>query len=215
MSPQCWTRSLASTKINPDSTDPAYGTPMRKIVLLLLVAAAQLISNPVLAARTYDIELLLFAIQGDASGSQLLTDDPEGVDWENSTPLGDNRRLPSGRGRLGAKERALQRAEGFDPLIHAAWRQNIRSRESAKAWYVRSERTIAPGTPKVEGLVKLSVGRYLHVELDLLIRKKADDAVGGFRNYRVTTHRRMRSKELHYIDHPMLGMLIEITPAGG
>ena len=25
-------------------------------------------------------------------------------------------------------------------------------------------------------------------------------------------HRRMRSKELHYIDHPLVGLLIQINP---
>ncbi len=30
--------------------------------------------------------------------------------------------------------------------------------------------------------------------------------------YPLNSHRRMRSKELHYIDHPLVGMLIQINP---
>ncbi len=30
--------------------------------------------------------------------------------------------------------------------------------------------------------------------------------------YPLNSHARMRSKELHYIDHPLVGMLIQINP---
>lgn len=132
--------------------------------------------------------------------------------WDDSLRLGAQQMLPNGGGRLGAESNALQRTPGYTPLIHAAWRQNVTGSENAKAWYLKSEQDIVPGTPTVEGLVKISVGRYLHAELDLLVRKKADGGVGNFKSYRFTTHRRMRSKELHYIDHPLVGVLIEINP---
>ena len=32
------------------------------------------------------------------------------------------------------------------------------------------------------------------------------------RYYPVQTHRRMRSKEIHYIDHPLIGILVLATP---
>ncbi|MCK4704001.1 MAG: hypothetical protein KAT90_00855, partial [Gammaproteobacteria bacterium] len=31
-------------------------------------------------------------------------------------------------------------------------------------------------------------------------------------SYPLQAHRRMRSKELHYIDHPLIGILIQINP---
>ena len=31
-------------------------------------------------------------------------------------------------------------------------------------------------------------------------------------SYTLQSHRRMRSKELHYIDHPLVGILIQINP---
>ncbi len=87
---------------------------------------------------------------------------------------------------------------------------------------------IAPEPPSLEGTIRISVGRYLHVELDLLRRIKttepyaieygapfADDyAVQSrpYKIYRMQAHRRMRSGELHYIDHPLMGVLIKITP---
>ncbi len=87
---------------------------------------------------------------------------------------------------------------------------------------------IAPEPPSLEGTIRISVGRYLHVELDLLRRIKtaephaieyapplADDYTAQtrpYKTYRMQAHRRMRSGELHYIDHPLMGVLIKITP---
>ena len=34
-------------------------------------------------------------------------------------------------------------------------------------------------------------------------------------SYRFINHRRMRSNELHYIDHPMFGVLVIATPLQG
>lgn len=31
-------------------------------------------------------------------------------------------------------------------------------------------------------------------------------------HYPIVSHRRMRSKELHYIDHPLVGILVQINP---
>ena len=64
-----------------------------------------------------------------------------------------------------------------------------------------------PGSP-IYGTVTVSRGRYLHVDLDLVYQ---DDS-GRFR---FTSHRRMRSNEIHYMDHPMFGVLILITPLEG
>ena len=32
-------------------------------------------------------------------------------------------------------------------------------------------------------------------------------------DFPLKVHRKMRSKELHYIDHPLFGILVEIRPA--
>ena len=46
-------------------------------------------------------------------------------------------------------------------------------------------------------------GRFLHLDTDLLLR-----APDSSQTYRVQLSRRMRSDELHYVDHPKLGILI-------
>jgi len=65
----------------------------------------------------------------------------------------------------------------------------------------------------------VSIGRYLHVWLDMIYREPiaiTSEIDGEYQefilpSYRVNMHRRMRSNELHYIDHPKVSMLVKIT----
>jgi len=98
----------------------------------------------------------------------------------------------------------------------------------------------SPSTPLNEGVYELSgtvsieLSRYLHVHPDLMLRKKvreqlvqtledehgendANNHSGLNRTvvyqFPLTESRRMRSKRLHYLDHPEYGMLVLITQA--
>ena len=85
-------------------------------------------------------------------------------------------------------------------------------------------------TPYLEGSIKVMLARYLHVDTDILYYTTAPAAeVPGQDGETVVTEymedsnqlavyhmkqlrRRIRSTELHYLDHPVLGMLLKITP---
>jgi len=76
----------------------------------------------------------------------------------------------------------------------------------------------------LDGTIKLHLGRYLHLEADLLYRSQIEPLENNtfFMNldeieqpqtlFRMHQTRRLRSGELHYFDHPMFGMLVQITP---
>jgi hypothetical protein len=79
---------------------------------------------------------------------------------------------------------------------------------------------------ELDGSVKLVLGRYLHIYTDLIFRKpviveRLDEETQELTETQtlfdipIQSHRRMRSRELHYIDHPMAGILIEVTPLEG
>lgn len=76
---------------------------------------------------------------------------------------------------------------------------------------------------ELDGSVTLVLGRFLHIYTDLIYRKpviveRLDEETQEVTETRtlfdipIESHRRMRSRELHYIDHPMAGILIEVTP---
>lgn len=78
---------------------------------------------------------------------------------------------------------------------------------------------------ELDGTVKVVLGRYLHVFTDLVYRRPVDKNTGAepvtdvsgndrvLADFPLKIHRKMRSKELHYIDHPLFGILVEIRPA--
>lgn len=90
----------------------------------------------------------------------------------------------------------------------------------------------APVPPQLEGLLRVTLSRYLHLEAELAYRTMQTQSVltpsplqtGENRDpipvteskpvvyYLNQNRRRMRSNELHYIDHPVLGILIKISP---
>jgi hypothetical protein len=92
---------------------------------------------------------------------------------------------------------------------------------------------------ELTGTVRVALGRFLHVYSDLVLRRieplwdtptpAPSPAVGGdtpatdrpatgaaplvrLQEIPVQEYRRMRSRELHHLDHPLLGMLVQITP---
>jgi len=79
----------------------------------------------------------------------------------------------------------------------------------------------------LDGYIKIILTRYLHADVDLTystglplnpqnLATNPDAAISPQNPppvvYRLLESRRMRSKELHYLDHPVLGMLLLITP---
>ncbi len=69
---------------------------------------------------------------------------------------------------------------------------------------------------ELDGTITVVLGRYLHVYTDLVYRRPyVTDSLPRQRalaEFAVKTHRKMRSKELHYLDHPLLGILVTIRP---
>lgn len=118
-------------------------------------------------------------------------------------------------------------------LLHTAWRQPGMGWENAIN--VHLKKTI-PGTVgetaagdnailageagELEGYVKVILSRYLHVDTDMAFRTQPQTDVFDFSEdtrepvaYRLKQlRRRIRSTELHYLDNPVLGMLIMMTP---
>ena len=95
----------------------------------------------------------------------------------------------------------------------------------------KSQRENPLGLYELEGKITIALSRYLHTYVDLVLRRPRllIDAEPGqsaqtrdtpdysadtriLNNHSLKEHRRMRSKNLHYIDSPEFGMLILITP---
>ena len=135
----------------------------------------------------------------------------------------------------------LKRSSRYNVLIHQSWQQiglsdadaiNIQINSSETESTINKDTAIFPlekqtvklDTQKtesnIEGSIKLILGRYLHIHTDLLYKRLKNTYRPNspalhsniFDEFRIKSQRRMRSKELHYIDHPLLGILVLVSP---
>ena len=126
---------------------------------------------------------------------------------------------------LHGARRRLERSAGYRPLLHLGWRQPGFDAGESRAVHVGSGDA---GGESIDGTVRVWRARYLHVDVDFLYRiggigppagpatvpasggvaEAGADAVG----FRMRAQRRMRSGELHHLDHPAFGLLVLIVP---
>lgn len=139
---------------------------------------------------------------------------------------------------------ALQRLKAtprYRPLLHTGWRQPVTATAgfpgvrlstapaADSASNAQAGDQAAPGhapngdaaaaVQGLEGLVRLSRGRFLNLGVDLRLRQPGEPPRGFFnrqaapdRIYRLQQARRVRSGELQYFDHPRFGAIVLITP---
>lgn len=77
------------------------------------------------------------------------------------------------------------------------------------------------GVWELEGTINVVITRYIHFYTDLVYRAERtnplflDDSSQPQKvlvDYEIKSHRKMKSRELNYIDHPIVGILVEATP---
>ncbi len=154
------------------------------------------------------------------------------------------RTLPKSNYRLLQEIKSLENSNQYRILLHTAWRQPGLETQSALPVHLVAEvkpvtqvetttanTTAADSSAKIlDGTVKIVLGRFLHAEVDLTYQdnllpsvpnsipvpanSKAIE-VKGTPIYRLKQARKMRSKEIHYLDSPVLGILVLITPLEG
>lgn len=154
--------------------------------------------------RWYMVELVIFGNLDPAARQEESWHENPGVpDTAAATPLdlGSDEVSVMGPGsyRLAGVWQVLRGSGEYRPLRHVAWRQ-IGTRASRAPLVQVGE---DPGST-VFGTVRMSRSRFIHLELDLLV---SDDEG----SYRIQTRRKMSANQLHYIDHPLIGILARVT----
>jgi hypothetical protein len=183
-------------------------TVIRNVILL---GAALLVSGNLLAANKYDVELIVLERSSKAAAmNEHWPEDPGKPDLHDATHITSSKglyaKLPNSRRTLNGVASRMRRASGKPvQLTHMLWRQPGLNSKDATTVYISG----STKTGKLVGTAKVSVRRYLHLDLDLLLESSNGPAPGGL--YRMQAHRRMRKGELHYIDHPAMGVLVRIT----
>lgn len=162
------------------------------------------------AEGDYRVELLIFAQNGSGAGARPYNSAAPNVEPPpvtgaaqlqpyNGGGLSQLEMLPASNLTLGDDAARLRR-QGYDILWHGGWYQHVRKGRNPQIRLLSND-------GRVDGVVKVDRSRYLHLQPDLLLKRSAQSP-----QYRLQQSRRMRSKQLHYLDHPQFGILAIIRP---
>lgn len=188
--------------------------------------------------RVYQVELIVFA-RPDTNAQEIWPTNihltyPDNLllvkDEANSEGI---KLLPAGERTLNPQASVLAKSGGYNLLYHQAWRQTIHGRKTNLL--ITGGKTFN-GHQELEGSISLSVGQYLKLQTNLWLTQFAPagtsvaetwpelPAIPGFeaaantqeylvkRVIKLSQQRSMRSNEIHYIDHPLMGVIIKIFP---
>ena len=220
--------AIASGETTLQAEDPY---PIRSAYLQRLIASLEFLEDPSRVPIVFEPipESLPLtgpdASESDPPGSGAI--DPGVVDRDEPEPSTARARstfrvLRSDELELRGALQRLQRDGDYRPLAHGGWVQATYPPEQAIPIDISLLGTVNP-----VGTVKLHLSRFLHVTVDLVYRappeplplQAAPVADGVLREmtlplrYALRIQRRVRSGEVHYLDHPAIGLLVVVTPA--
>lgn len=190
--------------------------------------------------RMYQVELIIFSRAESNSQEQWPTniklsypDNAADLSSESSTPEGVTP-VPVNERLLNAQAATLAKSGSYNLLYHRAWRQMIYGN---KRNFIISGGKVVNGHHELEGSISLSVAQFLKLQTNLWLTQFAAPgtpvsqtwpelpevpfANGGEpekqdyvikRIAKFNQQRTMRSNEVHYIDHPLLGIIVKIIP---
>lgn len=137
--------------------------------------------------------------------------------------------LPENNRRLDGIYSALKFSKQYRPVLHMAWQQPGVGASRARNVQIRKEEgeIIEDGIEvpliKVDGVVKIRSTRLLHVDVDLawffqavpesflLFGPQPNEDINTYRYVRIKESRKIKLNEVHYFDHPLFGVLIQVS----
>jgi Peptidoglycan-binding protein, CsiV len=113
----------------------------------------------------------------------------------------------------------LEADADYHVLLRKRWLQSAEPQSKTK-WVYLTNRGTAADPLQLQGTIRLYQSRYLHVDIELLLRE------GGIREasagqstdaslpnvYRISEQRRIRTGKINYFDHPKFGALVWVAP---
>lgn len=162
----------------------------------------------------YTVEIVLFKQANPGVNQEAWPMDFMPSDYSDATALRQHDGMPMSLGETLARTDFALNGEadrlsrnGYAVLYHNSWVQKFSPNSKTKL-------VLTDPNLGMEGTLNIERQRFLHVYPD--IRLDLRSSLGqNAPIVRMQESRRMRSSELHYIDHPVLGMLVLFRPVSG
>lgn len=109
--------------------------------------------------------------------------------------------------------RRMRRSDAYEVLHHGRWFQAARAPRHAVPILLQLGPTDRNGVSRIEGALRVSRELYVEVEVELWLHDDppdaAADAARGGQTYALLSEtRRMRTGDVHYLDHPRIGLVL-------
>lgn len=160
------------------------------------------------------------------------------ADWEAQQLASSYRWLDAQTLRLSPHANRLARGGAHRILLHGAWQQPVPARDAPEPILLLAGAPLpadlyGPPVLPLQGTVSVTLGRFLHVAARLWLHEPAatlapeallrpfsghGELAGRLaqalepRYFELDESRRLRSEELHYLDHPRFGVLVQVLP---
>ena len=208
---------------------------MKKLLLeklfALVITALVLSVNPTWAetdkVNWYTVEVVSFtraktALVQERWPSSIV--DANGIDTTGFTPIPaqqpdnlsmlDIEPVEASEKQLGRHAYAINRASGMSVKSHQIWRQKGIPREQAPWIQLETD------SPELSGKVRISLSRYLHADFEIQLQNPdwspSISNLSGIteeiaaKNIPFNVSRKLKRDKVHYIDHPLAGLLLRI-----
>lgn len=208
--------------------------PNIALCLLVLSSSATAFAKEITG---YEVELIIFE---NANGRYLNSEDwsyndsvhqiKENVAHNDTSTDAEYQELQWSSAKLAKNLEHLLKNENYKVLVNKRWKQTGLDRKetlSIPVGRVIKQATKSAGDDiigninpdsgldsYVTGDVQLIMSRYLHFDVNLKYFKPMlnSRAEYEFKSFPIVSERRMKSREVHYMDHPLIGVVVLATP---
>ena len=198
------------------------------LILLLFILSP---FNSAQATSTLQVEVIIFqTLALSVWTEEYWPDDKPTPLLENITQLnakdGYAKPLPETQLTLKKEVGKMTNERGYDVLAHFGWRQPANSSQQAKPILIDTQlQQNRHGISNLLGTMKIYQGRYSHIDIDLELERKiptpikqafarhqqlSNEWLPESWRFHIKESRRIKSGQIHYIDHPIFGVLVKI-----
>jgi len=147
--------------------------------------------------RQFQVELIIF--QQHAPNSEIF----EQLDSEIA-PVSRYAQTSTGNKTLQGTYTRLKRSRAFKPFYYQSWRTSVSSGSISRPI------DISAADKNLTGWIKIQRGHLIHVIADIEFSPPADGVEQLI--YRLHEKRRVLLNEVHYLDHPLFGAIVKVSP---
>lgn len=169
---------------------------------------------PLAAASTptvYEIEILVFEnkLSGLESGELWKRETDKALNTEIAAAVSAGEKPPVDSALAAALAKLVNSGQ-YRVLAHLRWTQTAEAKSVANPVKIKSDNA------ELNGTVRFYLSRFLHMDVNLMLKQEGGGLFSGTEKegtvLRLSEHRRIKTMDINYFDHPKFGALVRVAP---